>query len=73
MWYYLMIIDYGKGCENLSYAYLRIGSDSGVKIPYKEGMNQLRILEKKLGQLAKMTVNEYDIHISYKTICGYVK
>ena len=39
-------------------------------VSYEEGMTQLRRLEKLLHTTAKMTINQYDPRIAYKTLFG---
>lgn len=43
-----------------------------TNISYKEGMKQLRKLEKLLGKPAQMTINQFDRNIAYKELHGYL-
>lgn len=62
-------------CINGAYLYYsdeELGLEIATNISYKEGMKQLRQLEKRLGKPAKMTVNQFDRNIAYKELYGYI-
>lgn len=49
-----------------------LGLEIATQISYEEGMKQLRQLEKRLGKLAQMTINQFDRTIAYKELHGYI-
>ena len=41
-------------------------------VSYEQGMKELRELEKRLGKVATMTINQFNPTIAYKELYGYL-
>lgn len=42
------------------------------QLSYEDGMKELRKLEKRLGRMATIVVNQFDRNIAYKELYGYI-
>ena len=49
-----------------------LGLELSYATDYKDGMKELRKLEKRLGRPAALVVNRYNRNISYKELHGYI-
>jgi len=56
----------------LYYSDDKLGLEITTRLSYEEGMKQLRQLEKRLGKMATMTINQFDRDIAYKELNGFI-
>lgn len=56
----------------LYYADDEIGLEISTELSYNEAMVQLRKIEKLLDKPAKLTINQFNKTIAYKSIYGYI-